>query len=274
MNEVLYAKLEADALTESEKNESWRNDGEILKASLILEHTKEVESLLDIGCAWGQTLKQLVGKIPTLAGADESADRLESLKNNEQNIQTYECRSTDLDIDDNSFDAILMSHILHEIKLFGNENDLLNTVSEIKRVLKDNGSFIIIDHRDPGEGVVTIKPGKQMENLLKFKDRFKMRDVKVEFNEDNATMSTRDCHDFVTKIWSLDKGAENLEMNETHIVINQEDFSKELEGLGFDIKTSLDFNPIENMMQYYGIELVDGKGWGRQVFMIATPSHK
>ena len=42
MNEVLYDKLEADALTESEKNESWRNDGEILKSNLILKHTQGI----------------------------------------------------------------------------------------------------------------------------------------------------------------------------------------------------------------------------------------
>ena len=61
-------------------------------------------------------------------------------------------------------------------------------------------------------------------------------------------------------------------MNETHTVINQKEFSNELEALGFDIKTSLEFNPIENMMEYYGIELVNGEGWGRQVFIVATPS--
>ena len=271
MNEALYDKQEADALTESEKNESWRHEGELLKASLILEHAEGIESLLDIGCAWGQTLRQLVGKIPFLAGADESKDRLESLKDNEHGIKTYQCRSTNLTVNDNSFDAILMSHILHEVKLFGNKEDLIDTVSEVKRVLKQNGNFIIIDHRDPGEGTVSIKPGKQMENLMKFKDRFKMRDIEVQINGDVATMSIRDCHDFVTKIWSLDKGAEDLEMNETHTVINQKDFSDELKGLGFDIKTDLEFNPIENMMSYYGINLVDCPGWGRQVFMIATP---
>lgn len=61
-------------------------------------------------------------------------------------------------------------------------------------------------------------------------------------------------------------------MNETHTVINQKEFAKELEELGFDIKTSLDFNPIEDMMKYYGVELVDGNGWGRQVFIVASPS--
>ena len=123
----------------------------------------------------------------------------------------------------------------------------------------------------PGEGKVTIRPGKQMENLNKFKDRFKMRDIELSIKNNLATMSIRDCHDFVTKIWSLDKGAEDLEMNETHTVINQEEFSNELDELGFIIKTDLEFNPIENMMKYYGIELVEGTGWGRQVFIIASP---
>ena len=88
MNEALYDKQEADALTESEKNESWRHEGELLKAELILKHSAGIHSLLDIGCAWGQTLRQLVGKIPVLAGADESRDRLETLKNNEYGIKT------------------------------------------------------------------------------------------------------------------------------------------------------------------------------------------
>ena len=60
-------------------------------------------------------------------------------------------------------------------------------------------------------------------------------------------------------------------MNETHTVINQQEFSIQLEDLGFNIITNLEFNPIENMMKYYGIELVNGKSWGRQVFIMASP---
>jgi len=78
-----------------------------------------------------------------------------------------------------------------------------------------------------------------------------MRDIELSIKNNLATMSIRDCHDFVTKIWSLDKGAEDLEMNETHTVINQEEFSNELDELGFVIKTDLEFNPLENMMKYY-----------------------
>lgn len=272
MSDALYDKKEADALTESEKSESWRHEGEKLKASLILEHAGNIQSLLDIGCAWGQTLHQLVGKIPVLAGADESADRIESLRDNQHGIKTYQCRSTNLKIDDSSYDAILMSHILHEVKLFGNEDDLEKTLSEIRRVLTKDGAFIIIDHRDPGEGRVKIELGENKDNLLKFEERFKVRNFICDIDGNTATMSTRDCHDFVTKIWSIDKGAEDLEMNETHTVINEDEFADELEELNFKVRVSMPFNPITKMMDYYGIRLLEGEDWGRQVFMIATPS--
>ncbi len=271
MSAILYNKQEAIALTNSEKNESWRHEGELLKANLIIEHSGNIESLLDIGCAWGQTLRQLVGKIPVLAGADESADRLGSLKNNELGIQTYQCRSTKLAVEDDSFDAILMSHILHEVKLFGNEDDLAKTLSEITRVLKTDGSFMIIDHRDPGEGNVSIEPGDQLNNLFKFQERFKLKQIIFDINDNIVTMPVRDCHDFVTKIWSLDNEAEDLEMNETHTVINQDSLAGELEAFNFTVKINLSFNPISKMMDYYGIKLIEGEDWGRQVFMIASP---
>ena len=39
-------------LTESEKNESWRHEGELLKAELILKHSAGIPALLDITVAW------------------------------------------------------------------------------------------------------------------------------------------------------------------------------------------------------------------------------
>tara|TARA_B100001093_G_scaffold517863_1_gene600748 strand:+ start:1490 stop:2308 length:819 start_codon:yes stop_codon:yes gene_type:complete len=271
MDNILYKKKEADALTHSEKNETWRYEAEILKSNLIIEHAKEVKSLVDIGCAWGQTLKQLVGKIPHLAGIDESLDRLQSLKENNDKIETYQCRSTNLILADNSYDAVLMSHIIHEIKLFGEKGDFVKTLNEIKRVLTNIGKFIIIDHRDPGEGNVVIDAGKQKENFIKFQERFKLREVKSEIDGDFIKLSKRDCHDFVTKIWCLDQGAENLEMNETHTVLSQEELSYDLKENNYEIKVNIAFNPITNLMNFYNIKLVEGNDWGRQLFILAEP---
>ncbi len=271
MDNILYEKKEADALTYSEKNESWRHEAEVLKANLIFEHAKGIESLVDIGCAWGQTLKQLVGTIPKLAGVDESLDRLKSLQENNDNIKTYQCRSTDLTLPDKSYDAVLMSHIMHEIKLFGTKDDFSRSLSEIKRVLTTDGKFIIIDHRDPGDGLVTIDPGEQRNNFIKFQERFKLRKISFDTLGNYIKLSKRDCHDFVTKIWSLDKGAESLEMNETHTVLSQESLTNDLIAYNYDIKVNIEFNSIKNLMDFYGVKLIEGTDWGRQLFILAEP---
>ena len=267
--EALYDKGSADALTQSEQGETWREETDRLKVELLLEYAGDAKSLLDIGCAWGQILLQLVDKIPTLAGVDESADRLEQLRNNNKGITTYQCRSTALEPADSSFDAVLTSHIMHELALFGSEDDLTQTLSEIRRGLTDAGRYVTIDHRDPGEGTVSIRPNKQTENLKYFADKFVYRPIKIEWDGDVATMSMRDCHDFVTKIWSLRTGAEDLEMNETHTVMDPEVFGKTLDSAGFKTTVIRPFNPITRMMDHYGIDLVKGDDWGRQFIMVA-----
>ena len=267
LEETLYNKLEADSLTFSEKNEPWRNDAEKLKSDLIIKYSGKVNSLLDIGCAWGQTLNKLIDKIPVLAGVDESPDRLKSLNN--ERIKTYLCRSDKLTIEDNSFEAILMSHIMHEIKLFHDLDVFSKTISEIKRVLINNGNFIVIDHRDPGPGRITIDIGSKIDFIKKFQDRFKLRDIEVLYYENEVNLSIKDCHDFVTKIWSIDTSAEELEMNETHTVINADDFEKDMVEFGLRPQVSIPFNPISNLMKYYGIKIIDGDDWGRQIFMLS-----
>ena len=271
LEETLYNKLEADSLTFSEKNELWRDDAEKLKADLIIKYSGEVNSLLDIGCAWGQTLNKLIDKIPILAGVDESPDRLKSL--NSQRIKTYQCRSDSLILDDNSFEAILMSHILHEIKLFNELDVYANTMSEIKRVLKQNGNFIVIDHRDPGPGRVTIDIGSKIDFIKKFQDRFKLRHIEVSYYNNEVNLSIRDCHDFITKIWSIDTAAEELEMNETHTVINANEFTKDMIRFGLKPKVNISFNPISNLMSYYGIKIIDGNDWGRQLFILSKSTN-
>lgn len=267
LEETLYNKLEADSLTFSEKNELWRDEAENLKSDLIMKYSGEVNSLLDIGCAWGQTLNKLIDKIPLLAGVDESLDRLKSLNN--EKIKTYQCRSDRLVLEDNSFEAILMSHIMHEIKLFNELGVYHNTMSEIKRVLKNNGNFIVIDHRDPGPGGVTVDIGSKIDFLRKFQERFKLREIEVSYYGNEVNLSIRDCHDFVTKIWSIDTDAEDLEMNETHTVINANEFEKEMVQFGLNPKINIPFNPISNLMKHYGIKIIDGEDWGRQIFMLS-----
>ena len=200
-NPVLYSQQDADALTASEKAEDWRDIADQMKADLILHHLPNISSLLDIGCAWGQVLRKLVGHVPHLAGIDESADRIKSLIDNNLGIDVYRSNASCLPVEDSSYDAVLTSHIVHEIKLFGSSDDFSVMLNEIKRVLTPTGRYVLIDHRDPGDGFVSIRlSDTNREKLEYFAGKFKYRQVDVEYVEDIATLSTRDCHDFVTKI--------------------------------------------------------------------------
>ena len=132
--------------------------------------------------------------------------------------------------------------------------------------------YILIDHRDPGEGTVSIRLSEDnRQKLLYFADNFKYREVVVDISGDIATLSTRDCHDFVTKIWSLGSGAEDLEMNETHTVMKQDEIYKDLDSNNWDIVNWLPFNNIQPLMDHYGIELVSGQSWDRQFMCLSQP---
>ena len=266
MNNIIYNKKEADSLTESEKTEVWRNDAEILKSNLILRNNPNINTLVDIGCAWGQTLLKLKGKIPNLIGVDESLDRMGNLIN-DSDIHTVNSKSSSIDIASNSADVVLMSHIFHEIKLFESPIIYQKTMSEIKRILKNDGKLVVIDHRDPGPGDVIVDLKNNIGKFEYFVKKFKYNKVEYERKGSIIELSKRNCHDFVTKIWCLNTGAEDLEMNETHTIMNSKLFSNDIEEFKLFPKINIEFNEITNLMNYYGINLISGNSWGRQLYI-------
>lgn len=270
MTNILYDQNEADALSHSEQTEKWREETDRLKAQMVLDNKGQAESLCDIGCAWGQLLQHFVGEFDNLYGVDESKDRLGALLNNKDGIQVYQANSGLLPLPDKEVDIVLMSHILHEIKLFSAEGIFESTMQEVRRVLTDRGRFMVIDHRDPGDGERSIRLNRLMlEKFMHFKENFAYRKVEAEIKGDVVTMSLRDCHDFITKIWSLGSGAEKLEMEETHTVINDDEVTADLASCGFHVAKCESFNCISNLMGNYGIELVNGNLWNRQVLVVA-----
>ena len=52
-------------------------------------------------------------------------------------------------------------------------------------------------------------------------------------------------------------------------MINPERLAKDLKINGFSIEVNIPFNPITDLMSYYGIRLVKGDSWGRQIFVLA-----
>ena len=265
----IYSASEAESLTKSEQQEDWRRLEDKKKADLVLEHMENSKSLLEIGCGWGQILSQLVGKIPTLAGVDESPDRIDQLRKSRLDVKVYRNRASDLEIKDGSFDLVLTSHMLHEVKLFGGKGKYEQTLKEIKRVLKTGGRYFIIDHLDPGEGSAIIKLNSEKLNLLKeFRSKFKWRKVEIEENGQGVTLSKRDCQDFVTKIWAMATSIEDLEMRETHTFFNFEGLLEDMKNAGLKFKEWITFEPIVEKLDYYSIELVKGSSWDRKFMLI------
>ena len=275
LKNILYSYDDAQALTHSEQTESWRLETDRKKADLILQYADGAQSLLDIGCGGGQVLRHLAGKIPVLAGVDESEDRLARFRDNDLGIKVYHNSMTKLDVDDGSFDIVLTSHVMHELKLFGLKDDFLKAFKEIKRVLAPAGRYFMIDHADSGEGAVTLKlQDKQMKLLRQFKQKFNYRSVDAKMEGALATLSRADAHDFITKIWAMGTGAEKLEMKETHTIMKKEELEKDLEAAGFRLDQWIPFNSIGDLMQYYSIELVRGQLWDRQFMLIAGIANK
>lgn len=107
------------------------------------------KKILDIGCSNGKKLGQILNLYGRLAqgfGLDPS--RL-AIKNGQKEFPRLKLRhgfSHDLSFfKDDSFDLIIMSFVWHWI----DRKKLLQTVSEVDRVLKNKGRLIILDFAPP-----------------------------------------------------------------------------------------------------------------------------
>ena len=57
-------------------------------------------------------------------------------------------------------------------------------------------------------------------------------------------------------------------MNETHSAVNSEIILDKLKKYKFEVLKNITFNPISDLMNYYGIKLINGNDWGRQLFSL------
>lgn len=98
-------------------------------------------SLLDVGCAKGFMLHDLVELIPgiSVAGIDISKYAIEnSIESVKKNLKV--ANALDLPFDDNSFDVVISINTIHNLEV----SDCLKALKEIERVSK-LGSFITVD---------------------------------------------------------------------------------------------------------------------------------
>jgi ubiquinone/menaquinone biosynthesis C-methylase UbiE len=117
------------------------------KDDIILEKLKKIGlskmNILEIGCSNGWRLNELNNLYPdnNYFGLDPSKDAIDYGTQNYNKISFKVGTCDNMEYEDNQFDIILIPFVF----MYIDRNLLLKSVSEIDRILKNNGKLIITD---------------------------------------------------------------------------------------------------------------------------------
>lgn len=150
-------------------------EGRIRKEMVNFADLKEGEQVLDACCGTG-TLTSLIaermGKLGTVTGIDHSYRLLEVASKKAKKplpLIFKQASCTDIPFPDSYFDKIFISFGLHEIA----EADRQNSLHEISRVLKKDGSLFIMEYNLP-EKTLTRLIVKAFHVLFEDGDAYRM----------------------------------------------------------------------------------------------------
>jgi SAM-dependent methyltransferase len=267
--EPLYGPAQSEALCERE--EYWEQENR-RKFDVLLENLDGCRRLVDIGCGWGQLLRMARRHhVPEVWGVDESPHRLSDTRATCPEARVVQCRADRLALPDDYFDVAVTSQMLHEVKLFGTPGELARVLGEIRRVLADGGRYLLLDHRDAGEGDVVVElPSAATAELAHFEREFKFCPARHEDAGAGAVRMSRRClQDFLTKTWAFGGPMEGMEMNETHNVFDEAETVRLVESAGFDALDWVLFSDIRLELARVGGRLLDGEPWARKFLLIA-----
>ena len=220
--------------------------------------TPNVSAILDLGCGIGVLTTRLAERFPStlVVGIDRSKYLLSRLQR-KRNVTTILGDIPVLPFRNQSFDLVVAVQVLHEIFHFKGARALKKTFQNVSHLLKKDGELIILDHFNPGDASISFKLPEEMRNRLReFQSKFKPRKIAYyELGEGWLRTSMRDFCDFVTKIWSLNSGLEEEEMNETHTPFTRQELENLVQDAGFKVEHTISLTPIDRHLEYYGITI-------------------
>lgn len=100
--------------------------------------------ILDVGCGTGISTRQFINRVENISGCDIDKKMIEIAKSYNKNINFYVAPTDNMPFGDKEFEILTSFGAFH---WFCDDE----SISEIKRVLKNNGFFIIINKNDVGE---------------------------------------------------------------------------------------------------------------------------
>jgi ubiquinone/menaquinone biosynthesis C-methylase UbiE len=237
---------------------------------------RDVSSILDLGCGIGSWTSFLANRFPSalIVGLDESRYLLEELKSRRMkpNIVLVRADAPILPFRSESFDLVLAVQVLHEIYHFKGEQELVATINHTYNLLREGGEFIVLDHRNPGGTPICAHLSRNLLRKLRyFELKFKPRKISYEMLDDEwVRTSMRDFYDFVTKIWALETGLEEEEMNETHTPFTEYEFAPLCRKAGFEINHTASITSIDSHLKYYGIDVRATSRLPERYFILAA----
>ena len=262
----LYGTAEAECL---EVRETMRDDE--TKYGLLLERLGSCRRLVDIGAGWGQFLALAGERVEEVWAVDESADRVKDIHKVCPKAKVVICRADRLELPDDYFDVVVTSQMLHEVKLFGEEGELAQSLSEISRVLVKGGRYLLLDHQDAGDGDVVVRlPDEQIPRLAEFERKYQFYKARHDVLENaDIRMSRRCLQDYLSKDWSLNSSMESMEMNETHNVFSESEMTDAIIAAGLAVKEWIGFCDIGVDLARHEGRLITGQPWFRKFLMLA-----
>lgn len=104
-----------------------------------LNNNVQIETVIDVGCAWGKALKYWEKRGVKATGVDVSKKVVKKCKS--KGLKSYLSSATDLYLfEDNSFDLYMATDVYEHLR----EEDLVDAINEAKRISKKY--FLIRPH--------------------------------------------------------------------------------------------------------------------------------
>jgi ubiquinone/menaquinone biosynthesis C-methylase UbiE len=216
-------------------------------------------SILDIGCGVGLIRSLILERIPSasIIGMDISWYMLtHQLSSSDLSKRTLvQGRAPEIPFKKGVVDAVIAVQFLSEVFCFCGEEGFIQTIRNIKRLLRKDGVLAVLDHQNPGEQLVELRFTKELvSELKKFQQIFQVRTIEYKTLSDGwIRMTLRDLYDFLTKTWALGTDLEEEEMQESHTpfsgtelasILEKERFStRSIDGV-IDFETYLKRNKI------------------------------
>lgn len=225
---------------------------------------KTARRILDIGCGIGALTPILLDRVPdaSIIGLDLSTYLLGVFKSNHNTLPVcvVQGRMPEIPIQESSVDAIIAIQSLHEVFHFLGEKHLVMTLQKAYSLLSNNGTFIALDHQNPGDDPIEARiPESTITKLDYFIERFQPRKIRYDVIDDDwIRISKRDFYDFITKIWSFGTPLEEEEMHETHTPFTGDEIWSHFEQAGFVVEHLETINPVKSRLKPFKVKVQKG----------------